>query len=539
MKNKVKVFKYPNGPTIIYSKSNSRFADYQVGYQIDVLKEPIGLAHLVEHVIAMEHDDKNEKQIFKKQEREDIVSNACTTSTFVTLCSNVNDKNIETAMKIDSARLFNRDFNDDKIAIEKKVVVQEGRDKSMYFLNAVEDEGVNGDDFDDDFLHAIYNHLHVKDPSVGDLVGDNERVRKYTKKTILRFINRNFKPENMVFAINTAMPFEQVQKLFEKHFLSKCEINHTNRKTNFIQESLEDEEEVKNINTINNLYYQDYVPNLRTVSIELVYPSFENTYLTSAFEHVDHILFMGLNSRLIKQLRGKGLVYSCSTSKTFLDRDILTTSIITNTSNKNVNLVIDLIGQTIKDLVENGITDEEFKTFKNYLKNNKNRVEENVHGIDSDTLLAYYKMDMIDFLNFDDIKYAERFTKEDINNYLVNLFKDNAVFVSVIGNYFPNKIYALNEIETILGAKKSNSLLYSPANLFIKPNNEEFYDYDYNKKQESILSKDSKCGKMGILKSNRINDKLIKSMEKILRNLIWEVENIHNQENVEDEKGQQ
>ena len=30
MKNKVKVFKYPNGATIIYSKSSSRFTDYQV-----------------------------------------------------------------------------------------------------------------------------------------------------------------------------------------------------------------------------------------------------------------------------------------------------------------------------------------------------------------------------------------------------------------------------------------------------------------------------------------------------------------------------
>lgn len=542
MKNKVKVFKYPNGPTIIYSKSNSRFTNYQIGYQIDTLKEPTGLAHLVEHVVAIEHDDKNEKQTFAKQEQNGILSNAFTTSSFVTLYSNVNDKNIESAMKIDSAHLFNREFDDDKIEIEKKVVAQEGRDRSMNFAYTnqdTEDDDESDNDVDDYFLHTIYKHLGIKDPSAGNLVGNNERIRKYNKKTILRFIDRNFKPENMVFAINTAMPFEQVQKLFEKHFLSKCEITQTKQETDFPQEKLEDEQKIKNIDAVNNLYYQDYIPNLRTVSIELVYPTFENTYQNSAFALVDQVLFTGLNSRLMKQLRGKGLIYSCFTSKTFLDKDVLTTSIHTNTSNKNVNLVIDLIGQTIKDLVENGITDEEFTAFKNNVKNNKERAKEDVDGIDSDTLLSYYVLDMIDYLNFDDIKYAEKFTKEDINNYLVNLFKDNAVFVSVSGNYFPNKIYALNEIETILGAKESNSLLFSPANLFIKPNNEEFYDYDYNKKQEEVLLKESKCGKMGILKSNRISDKLKQSIRKILRKLIEETANMHSPENAEDEKGQQ
>lgn len=539
MKNKVKVFKYPNGATIIYSKSSSRFTDYQIGYKIDTLSEPVGLAHLVEHIIAMDHEDELTKKTFKKQEQKGILTNAYTNASFVTLYTNVNDKHIESALKIDSGRLYNRQFDDDKIEIEKKVVVQEGRDIKAY--SSYEDESEEEDDddygFSDDFEQALNSHLDIKNRD-GDLVGNNEKVRKYNKKTILRFIDRNFKQENMVFAINTALPFEQVKDLFEKHFLSKCENSQTENKTIKDQkEKLAKESENKrNINAISNLYYQNYIPDLRTVSLEFVYPSFENTYQISAFANLDQVLFAGLNSRLMKELRGKGLVYSCSTSKTFLDKDILATSITTNTSNKNVNMVFDLIGKTIKDLVENGITDEEYRVFKNRIKSEKERSREDNLGVDSNTLLAYYDIDMIDYLNFDELKFAEKLTKEDINNYLVNLFKDNNVFINVTGNYFPNKIYTLNEIEEILGAKKSKSLIYSPAKLYIKPNNEEFYNYDYNEKHKDVLLKEASLGNIGVLSSNRINDKLTHSINKIFKNLVEDLASSTSQNDEIDEQ---
>lgn len=519
MKNKIKIFKYPIGATILYSKSKSHFTEYQIGYKIDTLSEPPGLAHLVEHLIAMDHEPKLEKQTFKKQEQNGIISNALTDDSFVTLYANVNDKNIESALSIDSDRLFNRKFDDNKIEIEKKVVVQEGKDLFSGSNNIFEDEEDDNYNLSEDFDNALTKYLGI-DKNLDALVGNYEKIRKYKKSTILKFIDRNFKPENMVFAINTALPFEQVKNYFEEYFLNRFENVKLDNVNSYSQKDGIEELNTNKAKVIGNFYHQNHIPDLRTVVIELIFPTFENIRENLAFEHIDSVLFEGLNSRMLKALRGKGLIYSCSTSKNIIDKDLLITGIETSTNNKNVNLVIDIIGETIKDLVENGITDEEFEIFKNRIKYEKERAKDNPTSADTMTLLLHYQLDIIDYYNFNSLKFAEKLTKDDINNYLVNLFKDNNIFVKIEGNYYPNKIYSLKEIENILGAKKSRSLLYSPAKLFVQPNGEEFFDYDYSIKHKRKLLNDKNNGRMGVYYSNHIDDKLSRSINKIYSNLL-------------------
>ena len=507
MEKEVKVYKFENGATLIYNPVNSKFTSFSVGYRINNKKSKPGLAHLVEHIMGSDQDEKIEQKNNKYEVSNNVITNATTSFNNLSFeCDCLNDK-IEKQFKITSERVFNRNINNKVVEREKKIVVQEYRDYYTPYDDSTSTEV---------FIGNISEHIGASNNSnyFDILLGNNNTIRKYNTNTVLNFVRQNFRPDNMIMAISTSLPFEKVKELYEKYF-----VNNSKNIDESSQLSEDEEIQEDSLLPINNLLYQEHDSKLKTVSIDIVYPTIDNPIMNSCFSILNNFIMNGLNGRLCQKLRGEGLVYSAYITNQFLNDKSLISMISTSTSKKNVNKVIDYIGEIIKDLVENGITLEEFKNFKEHLKVYKARLAE-VEYIDNPLILIdLYNKNLLDVKNIDKIRFNKTLTRKDIHNHFINLFENNNIFVNISGDYAINNTYGLREIENKLGAKTSKAVYHSGVGLYIKPNEEEFYNTNFQELNQQQLMKLVHQGRVGIMTSDRIKSSLEASANQIVKEL--------------------
>lgn len=161
-----------------------------------------GLAHFIEHMLFKGTKNRKSYHILSRLDDVGGELNAYTTKEETTIYASFLQQFYPRAIELILDIAFHSTFPEKELQKEKDVVLEE----ISSYLDAPSEL------IFDDFESQIFNGH----PIGRNILGTPDSVRNFTSADIFRFIQRNYNPEEMVFASVGNMPIFKFQKLMEK-----------------------------------------------------------------------------------------------------------------------------------------------------------------------------------------------------------------------------------------------------------------------------------------------------------------------------------
>ena len=196
-----------NGIRIIHKSEKS-----EVGYcgiiinagSRDEEEEEHGMAHFIEHVIFKGTKKRKAFHVLSRLEDVGGELNAYTTKEETCIYASFLKEDYERSMELIADISFHSIFPEKELEKEKEVIIDE--------INSYKDSPAEL--IFDDFEELLYpNH-----PIGRNILGEAKRLKKFTKNDILKFINKNYHTDQIVFCSVGSQNFKKVIKLAEKYF---------------------------------------------------------------------------------------------------------------------------------------------------------------------------------------------------------------------------------------------------------------------------------------------------------------------------------
>ncbi len=202
------VFRLENGLTVIFHPDRTtNIAVVNVLYKVgarDEDPEKTGMAHLFEHL--MFEGSKNIPVFDKPLEKAGGVSNAFTNSDYTNYYIIIPRDNIETALWLESDRMLSLDFSEDKLEIQKKVVIEEYK------------ETVLNQPYGDDYKHLMKLAYKVH-PYRWIVIGEDfHHIEKVTLDDVRDFFFKFYAPNNAIVSIAGNFQDQEIEDLINKWF---------------------------------------------------------------------------------------------------------------------------------------------------------------------------------------------------------------------------------------------------------------------------------------------------------------------------------
>ncbi|AOV08226.1 M16 family metallopeptidase [Sporosarcina ureilytica] len=153
----------------------------------DELKEEAGLAHFIEHMLFKGTTSRTAKTIAEEFDRIGGELNAFTSKEATCVHTTVLKEHAENALTILEDMLLHSKFDKEEIAKEKLVILEE--------IAMCEDTP------DDDVHEQLWKTMYPDHPIGKPVLGTKQSVLKFTKQSIQSFMNRLYRPENIVISI--------------------------------------------------------------------------------------------------------------------------------------------------------------------------------------------------------------------------------------------------------------------------------------------------------------------------------------------------
>lgn len=198
-------FTLPNGLRIIHAPSPTNVA--YCGYAVDAgtrdeAADEQGMAHFVEHLIFKGTHKRRAWHILNRMENVGGDLNAYTNKEETVVYSAFLKEHFARAVELLTDIVFNSTFPQQEIDKEVEVVIDE--------IQSYEDSPAEL--IFDDFEELIFpNH-----PLGRNILGKPEQLRGFGTEEVLRFVNRYYKPTNMVFFVQGDIDFKRVVRTVEK-----------------------------------------------------------------------------------------------------------------------------------------------------------------------------------------------------------------------------------------------------------------------------------------------------------------------------------
>jgi len=300
-----------------------------------------GISHFIEHLLFKGTEKRTAKQIAQELESVGGSINAFTTKEYTCYYVKVLDEHFDLAVDILADMFFNSLFEEQEIAKEKNVIIEEIK---MY------------EDSPDELIHDLFAQTVLRNHPLGrTIIGTKESVSNITRSDILNYMNHNYTPSNTVVAVAGNISHEKVLdkliKLFGSWTGSLVE-------TPFLQ---------PNHNAETVLIKKD----TEQVQICLGVPGLprenDDTYTLYV---LNNILGGGLSSRLFQEIReNQGLAYSIySYHSSYNDGGLFT--IYAGTSPEKFEEVVELVAKELYKCNKFGISQEELERTKTQIKGN-------------------------------------------------------------------------------------------------------------------------------------------------------------------------
>jgi predicted Zn-dependent peptidase len=196
----------PNGIRVIFLPVESEVAHCGLFINAgsrDELDHEHGLAHYIEHCVFKGTSHRKAYHILSRMEDVGGELNAYTTKEETCLYASFLNPHFERALDLLSDIAFQSIFPEKEIVKEKTVIIDE--------INSYKDSPT--DEIYDRFEEQIYQ----KHPLGHDILGTPSHLKKFTREDILKFIQRTWNTDQMVFSVVGKYSAAKLKKLTEKY----------------------------------------------------------------------------------------------------------------------------------------------------------------------------------------------------------------------------------------------------------------------------------------------------------------------------------
>ncbi len=338
--------KLKNGLTIIGERL-PHFRSISVGVWVSAgsqyeTREENGLSHFLEHMLFKGTEKRSARQIAEVMDAVGGQLNAFTAKECTCFYAKVIDEHTELALDVLSDIVLHSTFDEKEIEKEKGVVLEE--------IAMVEDEP-------EDLAGELIMRAQFGDqPLAWPILGPAENIRAFTRDAIVSYHRRMYRPECSVLAVTGNYDWDKLVEMAERFFgdWEKGDGSCPKCVTEKVPAQL-----IRREKDIEQLHICLSFPGY-TIGTAEVYPA-------SIFSS---ILGGAMSSRLFQRIREEsGMAYSVYSYPAFYT-SAGSLSIYAGTSENHAPTVIKQIREELDDLLENGITEEEFRMTREQIKGN-------------------------------------------------------------------------------------------------------------------------------------------------------------------------
>lgn len=402
------ILKYPNGATLIYYKQNvNSTTDVTMGFLCGSDKdgEKKGLAHALEHSIFHGTEEMDEKEMYEIFRQTSTNQNAFTTQDFICTTFNCPNKNVEKVFKINADMLAKQNFKEEDWKKERKVILQE------LYLSHKDDDSM--------LIHLTAGNKTVK--SSDDLLGNLDTLSAITTQDFVDYKNKYFITDNLVVSVVSSMPYEDVKNMVEQHFINRFPKNEENKvKITKRRYKFKDAEVIKDM------------PGSETFDITFLLKGHQKVEKNDLFTTFEDWYFNAFAGKLYQKFRIENqLVYSAYFANVE-PVGLKLKSFNISTSPENVNKCIDVMTGIFKDIIEKGVTEEEFNAFRETMLAERERKTNLKMHQSSNLFIEYVYGDKIFVKNFFD--KLMNLSREEINEYFRKVYTRSMLNVVLKGD---------------------------------------------------------------------------------------------------------
>ncbi len=396
-----------NVETVFYS-----FLFDKTGGSVYRNKREEGLAHFLEHMMFKGTVNRPGLEIFSELDGIGAKYNAYTTKEHTAYYIKVLKEKSDLALDILFDILFNSVFDKSQIETERNVILEEYK---MW-----EDDPL------DNLFYTLSNLVYKGHPLSSPVIGRYENIKRFQRKDLLRYWEDNYSLENLIIIASGNIDFAETKKSVINYLKNIDKKSHIFKKTNISVS--------KPFSKQTRPRFGFYHKKINQINIGISYPVYFDEIENMDYIHtIPTVLGGNSSSRLFVELREKkGICYHVS-SYFSRYRDIGTLNIYASIDIKNIYEVYDIILKQIEDIKNGGITQEEFKKSKDYIKGMV------MMDLESPTSFANWYLNYL--LNKEDLKSPAKWSsglsklkKSSIEKDASKIFNHNRVNIALVGD---------------------------------------------------------------------------------------------------------
>jgi predicted Zn-dependent peptidase len=364
-----------------------------------------GYAHLAEHMLFKGTEKYTAGDIARNIDRVGGQHNAATNREYTCYYINVVSDYLELALEILSDMYYNSLFDPEELEKEKNVIVEEIR---MY------------EDTPDEFIHDFFMEKMLQgNPLSHSILGSIEGIGKTTRESLTTFYNSHYVDKNAILAIAGNFEPERAKNFISAYFgKEKKAIIPVPAIVTGIPARISREHMEKDLEQVHFC-----------MGLEGIKRGDEDRW---GLYILSTILGGSMSSRLFQNIREKeGISYSIySFHSSYVDCGVF--GIYCATLPEKFALTVDLIMKECKKMLYDGITDEEFRDTKTYMKGNLAlSLESNEVRMSQ---LARNEMTYGRYFDFNDIvKVIDNITHDDYMRVCERIFRDKTMSLVSVG----------------------------------------------------------------------------------------------------------
>jgi len=440
MRNKPKIYKFPNGAILLYKKrkmcdATAVNAGFWAGH--NYIENIDGLPHFVEHMLFKGTYKRTENQILEDETK--ITSLNATTSPYsIYINFFESNKKVKESFDFASDILLNTKLDESSIESEKKVVFEE-RERAKD--RAIKD------------IYVQQFRFMEKEFKLDEdrRLGTEETLGKATKKDIQEFINKHFVSDKFFISVASSLSFYKIKKLTKVYFINKLRV--AKEKSTIIPYNYFKLENKEGINFVKNL--DKTIKGLVSIKFHVDNgEKYKNDYNLSC-------LIADINTRtdtFHNMARKEGLVYTSGASINYngLSSSMTVDFDFTTSKIENVDKLMNLIGDTIKIYKNQAISLDRIEEHKEKAiisldKSFPSKYRETVSYMQSE----YNKYKKIEnFTKKQKVKFFKAVNLNSIKENIDVIFnKKNKVYITFMGDIDEGNFKSLKEYKQIIFKK--------------------------------------------------------------------------------------
>ncbi len=363
-----------------------------------------GISHYIEHMQFKGTPTYNAQQLSEAFDDIGAQVNAFTGKDVTCYYSKSTAKRAGEAFDILSDLFLNATYPEDEAVKEKEVICEE--------ISMSEDTP------DDVCLELLSTAMYGKEGYGRNILGPAENVRGFTKEMVDNYKARLYRPENMVVSFAGAIAFDDAQKMVEKHFAKLEGGKFTPQR--------------KTLDSQTSQLYKNKP--IEQVHLALGFSGYaRGDERLEALQLANTILGSGMSSRLFQTVREQmGLAYSVYSYPTAYN-ECGQVTVYAGVNPKNAGLAFDAIRKVLDEVVEKGVTEQEFLRGKEQLRASNTFAQEST----ASQMLWYGKgllhENRVDSYE-DALERLEKITLADVNAVLKECFGVQEYSTAIVGN---------------------------------------------------------------------------------------------------------